>query len=225
MFNYAQTKAECVKLMGELDKSGKNAAFYQEMFDSMSNADFDRFMHGLISGENPLSITIPNYDDSVDVTVDNNIALAEKLGRKMFQRIWITDPRNGDVYLTERKHLVYETNVCRQTQTLDHKISTAKDNSEIDELTGQVRGRSKASGFSGPEFMITNSQGLDSVIAEFIKFRGGDLVSNRMMNNQLVKEGRVSMNEIPGASQRSRRSVQTLSAILNGMLFTNNFAG
>lgn len=225
MYNISEAKRICITRLNQLDKSGKNAAMYQEMFDKMTNADFDKFMQALITGSNPLSVIIPNYDDTVDITVDNNIELAKSMGRDMFQRIWITDPRNGDIYLTQRKHLVYETNVCRQTQTLDHKISTAKDNSEIDELTGQVRGKSKASGFSGPEFMITNSQGLDSVIAEFIKFRGGDLISNRLMNNQLVKEGRVSMNEIPGADQRSRRSVQTLSNILNGMLFANNFAG
>lgn len=223
--NHAAAKSTIIRLMGRLDPSGYHAKMYTELFEKMDDARFTRFMNGLVSGENPLTAYEPNFNEEIQITTDNNVALASELGKELYQHIWITDPVTGDVNLTPRKHLVYETNICRQTQTLDHKISTAEDSSSINEMTGQVTGRSKASQCSGPEFMILNSQGLDQPIKELIKFRGGDLVSNRILTNQIIKEGGATMAGVPGAADRSAKSVQTLSIILNGMLFSNNFQG
>lgn len=222
--NRAKAKSICIQRMKEWDPSGQNAKNYEDLFNQMSNHDFDIFMQKMITGENPLSGVIPNFSD-VAVTVENNVKMAASMGYEMYKRIWIHDPLTGKRYLSPLKHLVYETNVCRQCQTLDHKISTATDNTQIDERTGQPTGNSKAAQTSGPEMMMLRSRGLNKTIIELMKFRGGDNESMRHLDNAIIKTGVGSMATVPGQAERMPKSVQTMSALLNGMLFENNFAG
>lgn len=223
--NRAAAQAICIKRMKELDPSGYHAAFYESYLQKMSNDEFDAFMKRLQTQEQQLTAWMPNFKHDIKLSTDNNIRLAEKMGYSFFQRIWITDPVTKQRYLTPRKHMVYDANCSRMIQILDDKISVPVKNGQIDELTGQVRGDSRASQISGPEFMILGSKGLHSPIAELMKFRGGDLTSNRLLNDQIIKSGSASMNGIPAAGDRSAKSVHQLSVILSGMLFSNNFAG
>lgn len=222
--NRAKAKSICIQRMKEWDSSGENAKYYEALFNQMNNHEFDVFMQKLITGENPLSGVIPNFSD-VAVTVENNIKMAASMGYEMYKRIWINDPMTGRRYLSPLKHLVYETNVCRQCQTLDHKISTATDNSQVDERTGQPTGDSKAAQTSGPEMMQLRARGLNKTIVELMKFRGGDNISMRYLDNSIIKTGHASMDSIPGQAERMPKSVQSMSALLNGMMFENNFAG
>ncbi|BDH16672.1 MAG: hypothetical protein [Bacteriophage sp.] len=222
--NRAKAQSICIQRMKQIDPSGKNAAYYEEILTKMSDVEFDEWMQKLITGSNPLSISIPNYSD-VKVSVENNVNIAASMGYDLFKRVWMEDPLTGKRFLTPRKHLVYEMNVSRQIQTLDHKISTATDNTQVDERTGQATGESKAAQLSGPELMVLKSTNMDKVIIELIKFRGGDNTSMRYMDNQIIKEGSASMAGIPGQADRMAKSVQTMSTFLNGMMFTNNIAG
>ena len=58
-----------------------------------------------------------------------------------------------------------------------------------------------------------------------MRFRGGDNASMRHLDNSIIRTGTGSMNAVPGARERMPKSVQTMSAILAGMMFENNFAG
>lgn len=223
--NRAAAQGVILNRMRQLDPSGRHHDHYQELLTKMSNEEFDNFMTGLISGKIMLTAYFPNYDEKAQITTANNIKLAKDMGYNFFQRIWITDPVTGVQYLTPRPHMVYTANVCRQIQTLDHKISVPEKNGKINELTGQVRSDSRASQISGPEMMVLNSKGLTDIIVEGMKLRGGDIVSNRQLNHLLHQNGEVSIKDIPAAPYERNRSVQTLSVILNGMMFGNNFAG
>lgn len=222
--NRAAAQAKIIQRMKEWDPSGINAKQYEDVFTKMSDSEFDVFMQKMISGENPLSGTVPNFSN-VKAGVQNNIKLAASMGYEMYKRIWVEDPITGKRFLTPLKHLVYEVNVCRQTQTLDHKISVAKDNTHVDERTGQPTGDSRSAQCSGPELMMLKSRGLTSSITEMMKFRGGDNTSMRHLDTSIIRTGTGSMNAIPGARERMPKSVQTMSAILAGMMFENNFAG
>ena len=58
-----------------------------------------------------------------------------------------------------------------------------------------------------------------------MRFRGGDNANMRHLDNSIVRTRTGSMNAVPGARERMPKSVQTMSAILAGMMFENNFAG
>ncbi len=225
MLNRASATGKLLQRMKQLDTTGRHYEFYNEYLPKMSNEEFKAFIDGFVTGKNPLSVNIPNYDDETGISVDNNKELAREMGYEFYQRIWVTDPVSGVEFLTPLKHLVYDATVCRQTQTIDDKISVAKNNKSVDNTTGQPAGDSRAAQCSGPEVMILNSVGLDEPLLELMKFRGGDNVSRRYTENLIIKTGQASMYATPGASLRPTRSVKTLSIILNGMGFANNFAG
>ena len=222
--NIAKARGVCVQRMKEWDKSGINAKFYEDLFNEMSEAEFYKFMDGLKSGKNPLFGTIPNFG-KIKVAVENNVKMAASMGYEMYKRIWTIDPVTGVEYLTTQSHLVYETNMCRQIQIIDHKMSVSTDNNSVDARTGQPADDSRSARCSGPELMMLKSRGLNNTVIEMIKFRGGDNTSMRYMDDEIIKTGAVSMAGVPGQSERSAKSVQTLSAILTAMMFTNNFAG
>lgn len=222
--NIAKTKSVCIQNMKQWDPSGINASFYEDLFKNQTETDFTNFMQGLITGKNPLFGTIPNYSN-VKVAVENNIKMASSLGYEMYKRIWVTDPETKVEYLTTQSHLVYETNICRQIQILDHKLSVSKDNTQVDARTGQPADESKSARCSGPELMMLKSRGLNNTVIEMIKFRGGDNTSMRYLDDELIKTGRASMAGVPGQAERAAKSVRTLSSILTAMMFTNNFAG
>lgn len=222
--NAARAKAICLQRMKEWDKSGKNAQLYEDLFGKMTDDDFDKFMTGLKSGKSPLFGVIPNFSE-VEVTVSHNLEMAKDMGYDMYQRIWATDPTTGLRYLTTNKHLVIETNVCRQIQILDHKLSVAKDNNTIDARTGQPADDSRSARCSGPELMMLKSRGLNNTTIEMMKFRGGDNESMRHLDDEIIKTGAASMAGVPGQADRSNKSVKTMSAILTAMMLTNNFAG
>jgi hypothetical protein len=225
MLNRASATGKLLQRMKELDTSGRHYEFYNDVLPKMSNEEFKLFIDGIVSGKNPLFVNVPNYDEVTGITVDNNIEMAKRMGYDFYQRIWVTDPVTGVEFLTPLKHLVYDSTVCRQTQTIDDKISVPKNNKSIDNTTGQPAGDSRSAQCSGPEFMILNSVGLEAPIMELMKYRGGDNVSRRYTENMIIKTGAASMYATPGASLRPTRSVKTLSIILNGMGFANNFAG
>lgn len=220
--NRKAAEAVCLKRMRELDASGINLQIYEDMFKNMTDDQFHTFMEGLISGSNPLNVTIPNYG-KVKITVDNNKKMLDDLGYELYQHVYVTDPITGQEFLTPRKYMVMEANICRQVQTLDHKISVAKNNKSVDERTGQATGSSKSGQCSGPEFNVLKSRGLNNTIIELIKFRGGDNTSMRLLDNAIIKTGHGAMAAVPGQSERAPKTVQTMSAYLTGMMFVNNF--
>lgn len=219
----AIVQGECIRLMKAFDPSGKNAEYWEGIFKGMKSDDFTRFMEGMIKKTNPLYGVFPNYS-KVKITVKNNIKLCKSMGYDLYQQVWITDPVTGLEFLTPRKYLVYPVPVSRQIQLLDDKIAVAKDNSKINPMTGQPTGHSRTARFTGPEMTILNSKGYKSTLVELMKFRGGDNDSMRIMDNTIIKEGAVSMNTVPGARERNTKSVRTLSILLTGMCFANNYA-
>ncbi len=222
--NIVRPKSICIQRMKEWDQSGQNAKIYEDLFKDMSETEFYKFMDGLITGKNPLFGTIPNFS-SVKVGVDHNVKLCASMGYEMYKRIWVTDPVTGVEYLTTNSHLVYETNVCRQIQIQDHKISVSLDNNSVDARTGQPADDSRSARCSGPELMMLKSRGLNNTVIEMVKFRGGDNVSMRYLDDEIIKTGGASMAGVPGQAERPAKSVRTLSSILTAMMFTNNFAG
>lgn len=218
-----EVQAECNRLMKKLDPSGANAKYWNDIFDKLDDKGFVRLMEGMINKTNPLYGVLPNFSNT-KITVKNNIALCKELGYDLYTRVWAIDPITGQEFLTPRKYLIYPVPVSRQIQLLDDKISVPKNNKKINPMTGQATGDSRSARCTGPEMSILNSKGYKSTIHEMMKFRGGDNESMRLMDNTIIKEGAVHMNAVPGAVDRQPKSVRTLSILLTGMCFANNFA-
>lgn len=198
----------------------QNTQIYADIFQVMSDDDFDKWIKKLIAKETYIAIIAPEKSGP-QLSVANNLRVAREWGHEFFERIWM-DPKNGaPAFLSNDKYLVVDFPLKRQAQFLVKKISIPEDNRSIDNLTGQPTGKSKGSKISWPEVQIMAALGgFDNTIVEFIKFRGGDLQGFNAMNHSIHTTGGVSLSSI-GVLGTRVKSVQSLSTLLTSMHLTN----
>lgn len=210
-----------LRMVADLDPSGKNTAVYEDAFKRMNDAQFDNWMQAIEKNQDFVSLIVDNNNNN-KVTIENNLKVAKKWGVKLFQRLWLTDPNTGMTYLTPLEYLVLHLPVRRQIQTLENKVSIPEDNKHVDEMTGQPTGPSKGSSISFPELQVLYGRGLDWSIQELIKFRGGDEKGMRELEKSVISSGGVSLEALKQLGTRNRSTV-TLSIFLKGMMLDNNF--
>lgn len=196
-------------------KSG-NKEYYEQLLKGMSDKAFGDFMKKLRDEEMILSLTIPNLSEH-RLNSQRNIKIAKKLGHDFMQRLWLTDPQTNQVYKTNLPYLVLDVPIRRQQELLVKKISVPKDNSKVDQYSGQPV---KGAKISYPELQALYAQGLDYALTELIKFRGGDEEAFRMMNRVIIDQGQVRLSQLPQTS--GVKSTKTLGIYLKGMHYDNN---
>lgn len=220
MANRDKATKELLKWVNMILPGSDNTRIWKERLETMSDSEFDAFMSRLESGEETISMVVPNLDKK-RLSVERNLDIAEKLGHPFFERLWLTDPHSGETYLTPVKYLVVDLPLRRQVQSLFKKISIPDNNDHIDELTGQATGPSRGSKVSFPEIQVLYAQGLNKSITELIKYRGGDEEGFRAMNKAVVDTGGVSLATLAESPTRTK-SVETMSTLLKSMHLANN---
>lgn len=220
--NRKKATEEILKWVDKIIPGGDNKKMYEVMLAKMSDKDFDAYMHQLRSGEETLSIIMPNMDKKNRVDINRNLKIAKELGHSFFEKLWLTDPDTQTVYKTKLPYMVVDLPLRKQAQVLEKKVSIPHDSSSVDEMTGQPtsRGDSKVASLSFPETQTLQAQGLNRSIEELLKYRGGDEKAMRELNKQLVNTGSVKMDSIVINSKV--KSTQTLSAIFKAMHLDNN---
>ena len=205
-----------LKYISKIVTGDENVNLYKELFKSMSDKQFDEFMHKLKNKEINLSIIVPNGNKKIKVSLENNYKIAKEMGFDFFQPL-IFGP-DGDLpgYKTPNKYMVMKLPVKRAAQLLSKKISIPKDNKSIDNLTGQVANDSRASKLSNPELQILLGMGLEKSLIELLKMRGGDQGEQRAMTGLLYKDGMVTQNEVSRYST-GVTSTKTLKSYFIGM--------
>lgn len=171
-----------------------------------------------------VSMIVPNFDKKNIISVDRNLKLAEKWGHPFFERCWLTNPTTKKTTLTNRRYLTLLLPVRRQSQTLDAKISLPSDNKHVDDMTNQVTGESKGSSISYPELQMLDAQGMEKVIYEFMKIRGGDEEALRIATRDLIESGEFSQAVLDDVNSTAKVNL-TLQRLLTGMHVKNNVAG
>jgi len=167
-----------------------NKELYANKFKTMSDKDFDAYIEDMEKGKRRLTVVVP-HDGSVKITVKNNIAIGRSMGYEFFQRLNRVDPSTGDKYLTPNKYFIYRLPIKRVAQLLSKGIAIPKDSKHVDLATGQVTGDSKSVSITMPEVQMLSGMGMENVLLEVLKFRGGDLGAKSAMINTLYKQGRV----------------------------------
>lgn len=212
--------AECLKWINELVPGGQAVKDMEAVLNSLTDEEFAQYMLLLDSGEEILSIAVPNLGTD-KLELERLLDVGTKLGHEFFEQLWLTDAKTGVTYLTPEKYLVVDLPLRRQQQLLTEKISIPENNRHVDEMTGQVTGDSKGASLSLPELQILRSQGLDRPVLEMIKVRGGDARAFRAINREVIETGSASLDSVLGAGTRVK-STETLSTLLKGMHVKNN---
>lgn len=212
---------EIVKLLSMFAGYNDSVKSTEELLNAFTNAAFFDYIEKLGTGDVILSYTQPNFTKN-KITVENNLQIGLKLGHSFYERIWKTDPKTGEVYLTPIEYLVVDLPFGRQQQHLEKKASIPDSNKSIDELTGQVAGASRKSALSLPEMQVMYSQGLSESIRELYKFRGGDVEGYRKLSDHALQHGEASMDAVDDGTTRTKSGI-TLNVFLHGMHLKNNF--
>lgn len=218
--NRAAAEKLCIELVESLLPTGHNAEAYQHLFSMMSDDEFHQWIEDLKTGENRLCIIAPNQA-KVKLTVENNFAVAKKIGHEFFERIWMDSKAGSAQYLSNTPYLVVDLPLRRQAQLLVKKISIPENNQSVDNLTGQPTGVSKGSKISYPELNILASHNLTNCITELVKYRGGDIQGFQAMNDSIARTGEVSLKAIEGLGTQVQSTI-TLSTYLTSVHLGNS---
>lgn len=215
-------KAATDMILRYIDKilpGSPNTEFYRTSLAAMSDKQFGDFINRLDSGEETLTINVPNLG-KYKLDLQRNLAIAKELGHEFFEHLLLTDPTTGQLYQTPVKYLVIDLPLRRQVQLLESKSTIPENNKHIDELSGQSTGPSKGSKISFPELQVLFAQGLDSTITELIKFRGGDSKAFNAMNRSIIDTGTVNLEYLSQFGTKVK-SVTTLSVLLKTIHLDN----
>jgi len=205
-----------LKYVSEITHKNKNnIQLYEDLFKSMSDKDFNTFMENLRDGKTTLSVVAPN-DNSVKITVENNLKIAKKLGLEIFQHLNYTNRENLPDFKSPLKYMVVKMPIKRVAQLLVKKISIPEDNRSIDLTTGQVTGKSQSSKITYPEIQFLAGMQLDNTLKELLKYRGGDLGGANALNASLMKTGRAS-EKVISQYATGVESTKTLKTYYLGM--------
>ncbi|AEH03595.1 RNA polymerase beta subunit [Pseudomonas phage PhiPA3] len=200
-----------------------NKKIYEELFARMNDKEFEEWMERLEAGE-VLALYAPNLEEP-QLSINQNYKVADALGHELFQHLILTDPQTGQTYKTQNKHLVGLVPFRRQVQMLVKKSSIPGSNHIVDERSGQAAGDSKGARLSAPEIQVNASKGLNNMVLELIKFRGGDEKAYNAMNKSIIETGEASLDSIMAETPSQTKSNLTLSVYLKGMHLNNNLAG
>ncbi len=213
-----QATDHILKHIRTMEPSGYNEKRYQKMFDSMSDEDFDQFMQNLRDKKTKLTLFAPNM--KINLRIENLQKAADDLDLKLFERLHLYDDVTKKRYLTTHEYLVVRLPVRRARQFLMHKLSVPDSDRKLDALTGQVTQDDKASSLSFVEAQLLYARGLDKVLHEFVKVRGGDIHALANFKQQLEEGGSGRLSALDDSTVP--RSTIVMSTILKCMLLDNN---
>jgi len=218
--NRKKAEAFALKLIDAIDPGNENVAHYKELFASMDDKAFAELVESFSTGDAMLGYTHPNLNKN-KITVSNNIKLAERLGYKMFDYAFLTDPDIGVTAKTLKPVLITNMYIRRQAQTLEHKNSVTTDDRHLDQMTDQPTGPSKGASITAPELPIGHAQRWDAILTEVVNYRGGNARAYNISKHLAIRTGEISQTAIkqfPSAN----KSISSLSSFLFAAHVDNN---
>ena len=209
-----------LKVMDALDPSGTNSERYKNMFKTMSNKQFMKFMKQIKNGEAQLYVEFPNL--KLQIKMENIYKAADITKTELFQKIWMTDPVTEERVLSNEKYLIANVPIRRMQQTIFKKLSVPSGDSKTDTLTRQVMGDDQSSSLSNPEAQMLHAKGLDTTLTELMKVRGGDPVAYSEFKRQLEEVGSVNLTEVMKTPSNAA-TVRLVDSLFRGMNLDSNF--
>lgn len=209
-----------LSVVTKADTTGRTTEYYTQLFNSISDAEFDAYMHRIKNKEDILPYYTVNMKKSTPVRT--LLEVAKELKIELFERIRMFDPVSKTYFLTSRKQLILQLPVRKQSQFVDHKLSVAEGDSRIDALTGQVVGPDQSAAISQIEVQTLYARNLHNIIREMIKFRGGDVVAFAEFKRELEETGTASIGRETNSVVRSAVVVDVL---FSGMHIESNASG
>ena len=186
-------EAYVLTFMGKLTRGGGNRKIYENLFSKMTDKQMDAFVDQLEQGM-PLSCWASNFDKAETLSYENLLKLCDDYGIPPEQQLVVYDPDTGIKSVTPIKYIVGTAEIRKQRQMQVKKFGVSKDDSKVEDLTGQVMGESRAAGLSIPEIQVLDNLGLSTLANELYNVKGGDLDALKVFRNELITTGKATTN-------------------------------
>lgn len=191
--NRAAFESMVLTFMGSLTRGGGNRVIYERLFKTMNDTQLEAFVVKLEEGM-PLAMWASSYNKPEMLDYEHLLKLSKQYGVNPEQRLVVYDEDTGIKSMTSFKAIIGTAEIRKQRQMLVKKFGAAKNDYEIDDLTGQVMGESRSTGISQPEITVLRNLGLYTMANELYNVKGGDLEALKAYRNDLLTTGKTTTN-------------------------------
>lgn len=203
----------------DVDKSGFNANIYKELFEKMSDKEFDKFMRDILNDEETLCIEVDQNKPGEGYPTVNEIKnLADKYNIQLEEYVYFPhkNPEKPERPLrTYSKVPIIMVTIRRLQQIADNKNAASNDTSVVNLLTGQVTGKSKAAAISNMETISLLSINNLNSIKEFLGPRSDDPVAKAQMLENINLTGKFYLKDVTTRFD-NKQSIKTLISFFRG---------
>jgi len=213
-------EAYVLKHFTPVTRGGGNGVIYKRLFAALSDEQLEALIVFCEKG-NSLALFASNYVREEKLVFNDLLKLCEQSEIPIMQRLVIYDEDTKIKSLSPHKVIVGRAEARKQRQMQAKKFSAARHDNDIDDLTGQPMGDSRATGISGPEIAVLRGLGLTSLANELYNVKGGDHDALKAYKNDLLTTGRTTT----AGSLRKGSGTKVLSTIhhlLRGRLIDTN---
>lgn len=188
------------RVLKTLDISGVNAKKYRNMFQVMSDAQFEKWIKGFLADPHSnIRVDIEEFGaEDRKLKFENIENAAEVLKLPLFEYVYIphvsTDPNRP--VRTKKPVLVGYLNIKRPQQLVTKKTGLALSDRDRDENTGKVKGESKGGTTTGIENELLAGVGADLILSEISGARGDNVTEYDNMLDSISMTGNVRLEDI-----------------------------
>ena len=205
------------KFFDAFDKSGKNTKRYKELFQPMSNTQFDNYFNAFFADENAyLILDICDYEYSISL---EDIERASKVLKiPLFENVYMPHltMEKDKVVVTKEPVPVGYLNIKRTQQTINKKNGISTNIDKRSTLTSQVTGSDKNGRESDLENSMLVSMGLENTLRELNGPRSDDMVMKQEMLQDIALNGYVSLKDLD-SDVNNKTTLNTVNVFLLGM--------
>lgn len=199
------------------DKSGTNTKKYKELFEPMSNAQFDKFFKEFFENENAyLILDIVDYENTI--MMEDIERAANVIDVPLFENVFMP-------HLTMDKSRVISTkepvpvgyiNIKRTQQTVSKKNGISTNIDQRSALTAQVTGDDKNGRESDLENTMIASMGLENTLKELNGPRADDMTMKQEMLRDIALNGYTSLSDMTDDVE-NKTTLRTVDVFMIGM--------
>lgn len=205
------------KFFDAFDKSGKNTKKYKELFQPMSNTQFDNYFKAFFADENAyLILDICDYEYSI--TLEDIERASKVINVPLFENVYcphLTMDREHVVVTKEPVPVGY-LNIKRTQQTINKKNGISTNIDRRSTLTSQVTGADKNGRESDLENTMLVSMGLENTLRELNGPRSDDMVMKQQMLQDIATNGYVRLQDLD-SDVTNKTTLNTVNVFLLGM--------
>lgn len=205
------------KFFSILDPTGRNTKKYKEMFSSMSDTDFEKFMKRMCTDKKMYpSLDIVTYE--CELTMPNIKKAANFLNVPLFEYVMLphisSDPDNP--IATRYKVPVGYIHIKRVQQMVRKKTGLSTEITQRDARTGQVVNDDKNARVNIDEGFCLLTYGANAAMKEFLSARADDMSMKEEMYSKIRTDGYVSLGDLHDRLE-NKTALNTLDVYLTCM--------